>query len=718
MSKRALQIVTRHDPDEIVQYSAEQLQWYVNRLFQIDAAIVATGEGQSTAVILDAKQACVNLPDEKQAFILRRSSQAGSESIAAVGGSSTATIMWAVYDLVERWGVRYSVRGDILPASPGDFHLPDIDVVRKANLPFRGVRLINDFSMGLESWSLADIKRYIDQLAKLKFNSVYHHLWCWQPYVHYECRGVEKTTGVHWFNWHYRIDGDTIGRHHFGRNGEFVPPDFEGCRTYDERLAVGKHIVTESLAHAKRRGFATQICTVVTDFPGEFFHVLGKPPIAPHTFGLGVSGGHQGADSPAFQDMCAAALRAHIDTYPDVDSYIISMPEFHAEDTPYEAAWQRLDKKYGLSKVITLEQVLAQAGTRHDFPGGATRVVRAAKGDIVALDLFDRLLDEKKILDDCVKPDADIRFTGVSEELAEVYNQMRPRGIFTCSTFYTSSHAAQRPQTFERIRKAGVRPVLTMTSQDDNIGVLPQLSTASIHELLDLMRQYDWEGFGLRYWMITEMDPTVAYLSAVTWDESVTPESAYRDHARTVCGEPAQDDLVTCFKILDEITAALGVKGLGIGFPIPSMAVDHWYMGGQLSPDLTEARDEYARALNYARNARAQAVRGQDYADRLIGRLEFAIHYLDTVDTAKRAGQAHKDGARSTAVELLGRAVELAARTVTDYAEVTIDGTDLGTLAQLNEDFHRRLARFYQAVRTGKKWTQQTEVADSGILIG
>ena len=60
----------------------------------------------------------------------------------------------------------------------------------------------------------------------------------------------------------------------------------------------------------------------------------------------------------------------------------------------------------------------------------------------------------------------------------------------------------------------------------------------------------------------------------------------------------------------------------------------------------------------------------------------------------------------------------MAARTVTDYAEVTIDGTDLGTLAQLNEDFHRRLARFYQAVRTGKKWTQQTEVADSGILIG
>ena len=716
MSNTELQIATGHDPDEIVQYAAEQLRWYVARLFGIDAAIVSmAGEG-GRAVILDAKQAGVTLSHEEQAFILRRFDRDGMDSLAAVGGSSTAT-MWAVYDLLEHWGVRYSVRGDILPASPGPFHLPDIDVIRIPNLSIRGVRLINDFSMGLESWGLADIKRYIDQLAKLKFNSVYHHLWCWQPYVHYECRGVAKVTGVHWFNWHYEIDDDTIGRHHFGPGGEFVPPDFQGCRTYADRLAVGKHIVTESVAHAKLRGFQTQICTTLTDFPSEFVHVLGKPPLAPHGYGFALSGGHKGADDPAFQDMCATALRAYIDTYPDVDSYVISMPEFHAPDTPYEAAWKRLDEKYDLTKIRTLEQVLDQAAGRHDYPGGAARIVRAVKGDIVALDLFDRLLNEKKILDDCVKPDADIRFTAISEELMEVYNRMRPAAVCPCCLDYTSSRMAKRPEAFERVRKAGIRPLLTMTTQDDNIGVLPQLSTKSIHQLLAIMRRYDWDGFNLRYWMITEMDPTAAYLSAATWDESVTPESAYRYFARGICGEQAQNDLVACFNILDDITIGLGDHGLGIGFPVPSMSMDHWYIGGQLSQALMAYRSEYVRALSYARSARAQATHGHDYADRVVGRLEFAINYLDTLDAVKRAGQANKDGDRKATLEHLERGVDLAARTVADYAAVTIDGTDLGTLAQLNEDLYRRLARLLEAVRAGKQWTQPTDAGSTATLV-
>ena len=716
MPQSSLDIVIGPAPDPILHFAAEELCGYVEQLFHVQATVRADAPKADATIFLDADPAGVKPPGKEEAFILRRFDRSGSPALAAVGGSPRATL-WAVYDLVERWGVRYLLRGDALPEAPGPFHLPDVDVTREPNLGIRGARLLNLFSMGLESWSLADMCRYIDQLAKLKFNKLYHQLWCWQPYVHYECRGVAKRTGTHWFGWHYPIDEHSIGRHLFGGVSEFVPPDFEGCRTYQERVAVGTHLVRESLAHAARRGMETQIATGLTDFPVEFCHLLGMPPLAPHGMGLALSGGHKGADDPAFQDLCAAALRAYIDTYPDVDSYSISMPEFHAESAPYEVAWARLDAKYGFNKVRTLGQVLEQAASRTDFAGGADRMVRNTKGDIVALDLFDRLLTEKKILDDCVKPDADVHFTAVAEELSEVFNLMRPEERVMATLDYTTSRMVKRPHAFERIRQAGLRPTVTMTTQDDNIGVIPQNATASIHELLGVLRKADWEGFVLRYWMICDMEPTMAYLAAATWDETVTPHDAYQDHAKFLCGEQAQDDLIASLEILDQVTIGLGDHGLGIGFPVPTMGVNFWYRGKKLADKFVADREEYRKALNRARAALAKATRGQRYLRYIMGRLEFGIAYFDMIDALQRAGQANKDGDRAVAVEGLECGIELARRAVTLHAGITQDGTDLGTLAQLNEDLNRKLTRLLKAVRAGKKWTMGSERGAGGVLV-
>ena len=709
MSTHTVQIVTGHAPDGLVRFAAEELASYLERLFQVESTVTAAAGPAEATVFLDAAAGGIEPPEPDEAFRLRYGTHAGHPALTAAGGSPRATL-WAVYDLVQRWGVRFLLRGDVLPAAPGEFHLPQVDVVCQPNLAFRGARLINLFSMGLESWSAAQICGYLDQLAKLKFNAVYHQLWCWQPYVHYECRGMAKRTGNHWFGWNYRIGDQTIGRHHFGGDGPFVPPDFVHCRNYDQRVTVGTDLVRRSLVHARKRGIRTQIATVLTDFPVEFCHVLGMPPLAPHGMGLAVSGGHKGADDPAFQDMCATALRAYVDTYPQADSYGILMPEFHAPEVPYERAWQRLDAKYGLHRVRTLEQVLEQAGSRSDFAGGADRVVRNVKGDIVALDLFDRLLDEQKILDDSAKPDAAIELLQVAEELAEVYGLIRPGIQAPCVLDYTSSRMAKRPDAFDRIGKSGVRPVVIMTTQDDNIGVIPQLATASIHQMLGLLRQYGWEGFQLRYWMISEMEPTVAYLSAATWDESVDPQTAYRDHACAVCGPQAVSDLVACFKILDQITIGLGDYGLGIGFPIPAMGIRHWEAGSRLSDALRADRTSYQRALALARSALQQATRGHDYLAYMIGRLEFGIGYLEMVDTLGQAGQANQQGQRAEAIRLLKRGCELARQSVTIFARIA-QPTDRGTLAQLNEDLVTKLPRLLEAVEAGKPWTLPRAVA-------
>jgi hypothetical protein len=692
MSTQQLSIVTGTTPSELVRFAAVELARYVERLFGIQSQIGPRPGPRGAAVFLDGAAAGITPPSNEQAFLLRHFQRDGVPAIAALGGSPVATL-WAVYDLVERWGVRYLLRGDVYPVSRRPFHLPEIDVLRRPNLRVRGARLINLFAVGPESWGLADIKRFLDQLAKLKFNDMYHHLWCWQPYVHYQCGGYSKCTGVHWFNRHYPIDEHTIGRHHFGGQREFVPPAFEGCRTYHDRVEAGQHLLHATFDHARKRGFTTQITTVMTDFTTEFCGVLDMPPLAPHGMGLALSGGHRGADHEGFQALCATALRTYVDTYPEVDRYCLSMPEVRAPEVPYEEAWQRLDRKYGLGDVTTLEQVLAQARARTDYPGQPQRIERAVQGDIVALDLFDRLMDERRALADSTKPEAQVLLTGLSEELSEVFNRMRPGAPVPFLLNYTSSEMAKRPEAFQRIRDAGLRPMLTLTTQDDNVGVLPQLTTGSCHELLEIMRRCDWEGFQLRYWMINDMEPTAAYLSAATWDESATPESAYRDHIRCLTGPLAESELVECLRILDQVTVGLGEHGLGVGFPVPTIAIRHWQKGDTLPEELKEDRRQWRAALEHARRGRERATRGYVYVDELIGRLEFGIGFLDLIETLKAAGHASKAADFGLAKTRLEEAVELARHIVGIHADITHDGTSLGALAQLNEDLVRKLER-------------------------
>ena len=53
-----------------------------------------------------------------QGIVLRRTELQGRPALIVGGGSPQATL-WAVYELVERWGVRYLVDRDVLPERSG-----------------------------------------------------------------------------------------------------------------------------------------------------------------------------------------------------------------------------------------------------------------------------------------------------------------------------------------------------------------------------------------------------------------------------------------------------------------------------------------------------------------------------------------------------------------------------------------------------------------------
>jgi hypothetical protein len=49
---------------------------------------------------------------------------------------------------------------------------------------------------GPVSWSLEENRRFLRQIAKMKYNRIHVSLWPTQPFVHYRFRGMEKPLGV------------------------------------------------------------------------------------------------------------------------------------------------------------------------------------------------------------------------------------------------------------------------------------------------------------------------------------------------------------------------------------------------------------------------------------------------------------------------------------------------------------------------------------------
>ena len=341
-------------------------------------------------------------------------------------------------------------------------------------------------------------------------------------------------------------------------------------------------------------------------------------------------------------------LKAAVETYPEVDFLVIGMPEKRKWVGKHVEAWNALDAKYGLSDVTSLERLLEEAGRRTDYPGGASRAVLEVKGDLTALHFYDRLANLAELgrgrdsRSGNRKPIMWV-YNSVAEELFPILERILPAGSETLNFIdYTPTRILRRRKTLAALGGGKLPAILIYTLHDDNVGVLPQLATRSLHTLTRELRRHAWAGFSTRYWLISDHDPCVAYLARASWDESTTPESVYRDQIRSVCGDKAVGDMLEVFRELEAATVTLEDHGLGLTFPVPGMIMKHWT--AQAMPEkLLDVQRNYQRAQEAARRAGAKSTeRGRSYVDYWIGRLEFGAGYLDTAKTVRAAASATK----------------------------------------------------------------------------
>jgi hypothetical protein len=650
-------VVISPDAPRLEQFAAKELAALFQQLFEAEVSITKQTPAAAEHLIFLGSPATNSALQEHagstwpklsdQGHVLRSTGKDGKSALI-VGGGSPAATLWAVYELGQRFGMRYLLHGDVPPATPPTLKLTGFDVVLEPSLRLRAWQTIDAGPAGLESWGLADQKKLLGQLAKLKFNRVVLAVHPWQPFAHYEFKGVKKQTGLLWHGRRYPVGGDTAGRGAFKGATLFTNPDFEGKTTYDDMTKAGVTLARGIIDTAHQLGMTAGIAIAPFEFPKEFAAVLPKAFMTPGREKLTIGPEPAVAqDDPALKDLAATQIRAYLDTYPAINSLYLSLPASQASPQ-----W----------------------------------IERHAKA----------WLDDPKLLKRKDGGKVDLTIAGVDPLLVPEPDGVAPKGAFI--QYDTANKDLLRP--------AKTPSSVVLTLADDQLGILPQLATRRLHPLLQDLPMHRWQGFTTRCYVPGDLHATVHYLARASFDPKLTPQAAYEDLIDPICGEGVSQRLTKGLDMIEKATETIAQNDPNFAFPTPGMMMRH-YSAEPLPPWWKTVRDLYAGAMDevYRANTRARdGVKARPYMVYYAKRLEFAFFYMTSLEAVRLAGQAKAKGDVKTQLEHLQAATEALYDGLSAYSEVARDQSDRGVIAVLNEYGYRPLRKEMDvAKKTAKK---------------
>lgn len=693
--------------DKLTLFAAEELCGYLKNLFDVEASLIEGFTDQNDVIFYVGQREenpyfKVNgIPDkwasaEEQAVIICRVS---GNSMVVSGGSQAATL-WAVYGLAAQWGVEFLLHMDVLPEKC-EFYLPDIDICEEPQEKVRTWAFPHGLAFGPESWGIADYMNIISQLAKLRFNRIYLQFYPEFPLMNMEIGGICRSSTSLFFNYHYPITDDMIGRELFDDRSEFWNRDLPVGADNVTMLSAGKKLICGVISFAHAHGMEVAMGVLPLEYVREFAPVIKEPVFVKllNTETVIPGPSVKPEDSTLF-DLALTTIQAMIENYPDIDIIAPVMPEFREWVEYSEIAWHVLDKKYYIEKIQTYEETLERASRRIEYPGGGARAVKEIKGDIVALYFYDMLFCEKKAMNRTRKPDIKLMYMYLSEELFPILAKILPEEAeITCNVDYTPTRVLKRRNMLFEI-PSGTTCTLCYTLHDDNIGFLPMVAAENLGELLTTARKAGWNGFMSRYWLTSDHDICANYLASAMWNSSQSNFDTYSSMLPALCGDECVYELRGMFRELENATVVLERDGLGFAFPVPEMVNYHWTKT-EPSKGMTEVRLDYERALDWAKQARPKVIKkGHWFIDYWINRIAFGIGYLRMSEEIFEGGKNAAKGDMAGAQVHVECALTLAVEACKCYAGAARDRSDVASIAIFNEYGIRYLKKKLDELKT------------------
>ncbi len=618
----------------LVRRAADLLQSYLARIFGVQ--VVENNDAGPSILIgrIDdphVQAASTGLPQlTSQGHLLRR---VDPKTILLAGGSDAATA-WAVYELLERYGVRFLLSEDVLPAEPGPFQLPELDLVLEPAQKLRSWRLMCELPYGPLMWTLEDQKRFIGQLHKLKFNGLHYSIWPAQPFTHFEIDGVAKQTADTMQRDTLRLLPDTPGYESLQDFGDpMLPPWMAGLSAYEDRLAAGQGLLHAIMDEGDAHEMHSSVGFQPMEVPIEFAPLLEDP--TKHSIQLGALTCAEQADlmNPKHRKVFHAIVEAHLETWSRCDEFLLGLPEHPHAERKFEESWGVLAKRFGLEPRFNVEEILDLAANDVLQTGGTDRAVREFKSSISMLRFIREILEETRFLDRAADKNIDVGLSVGSRFSYGILGEVLWPGCIVSTVLdYTPTASVRRLHLMHDIDTDKVNARAVLTFQDDNVGWVPTLEAESNHILLQTGHQAGWQGYTTRYWPIGDLDPAVLHVARSSWIPTYTPREAYVDYAEHALGEHTAETFCNAMWLLTDATVLLDTTFLGFLFPVDEIITyrcEH--------PDPQQNRLElYHVVASFQQGLRLfeemyAAAHTEDAKRRLaywIGRLEFSIHAI------------------------------------------------------------------------------------------
>ena len=708
IAAETVHIVLDDQAPALEKFAAQELKAMIAKLSAAEVTIASRlpAQVQSQLIFLGSPQTNRTIGRRLKGFWPKVSDQGivirslPQQKGTIIGGGSPPATLWAVYEFGYQQGIRYLLREDIYP-DPKPLKLSDLDYVNEPEFRTRSWRTINDFAIGPESWSLAEHKQVLGQLAKHKFNQVMLAVYPWQPFVDYRFQGINKKTAMLWYGERFDLPRGAPGRNALGGLSLFENPEFAGKTSYQEMTTAGIRYANGIISESQRLGMKAGILISPLAFPKEFGPALKGSKAARGLNQLTMTpGAGQKFDDKTLQDLVATKLRAYLQAYPTVDSLYLTLPEFPEWEEHAEAAWKFLSSRPG-TRLPDLASLVEATGNRSLIASGA-RGRQALKGNVVALAFLHHLLagDHADLLK---RPDGQrvqLVVRSVDPELYPYLDQLLPADAATLNFVeYTARRVDENSHYLAKIPTDKVKAQFITTLADDNIGPLSQQVTGRLESLVNKIRQQGWDGFSTRYWMLADLDPAVHFLSRASWDPQVTSRSAHDSLFTTITGkQEVADRLWLAMEHIEKATEVTDRNNLGFNFPVRGMLMKH-HQPRPVPAWWDEVKEHYTSAMiELYRGHGAAHPRSRRLLFYWAKRGEYVLEYLAAVRAVREASLARKQGDREAAIEQYEIAMENLYNAIDTLSDVVQDQGDRGLIAVLNKFAFEPLKEQYEKV--------------------
>ncbi|MEW5979320.1 MAG: hypothetical protein AB1898_26295 [Acidobacteriota bacterium] len=733
-------IVVGNSAPSLHRFAASELQKYFELLSGtkigiVTASQVSGGTNSADLILLGGPQVnqlvqhavdlnVVSITDlTTDGFVLWKGKVTGRNCLI-VGGNDEASTMYAVYDLLERLGVTFLLNRDVLPEEIADLQLPEVNVRVETPFSRRGLFISNIYP-NRAIMDLSEVKKLIDQMAKLKLNYLQFFWFEHEPWIEFDYRGEGKLLGdatqkeTGYLMWRYHYDSYMtkdlpVGQQLFNGRSRMAPAEFQNVETPRQAFSIAKGFLTEIIHYANNKKIKVWLCVDPTTLPGNLARFAERAsnlmlPFHP------ILGTHMCPSAPELHEINENRLKALVSTYPDAEGYFLYMPEAYPScSSERDRSLLSVERiKYG-ELVQFLPKPFQWGGS--DFMKDPTAVLNSIAGSV-------HIIKKVFAARDRVAPHAKLGIGG----LGHAYVLPFLDRIFPKDVPFTDmeSRAVWTPDgvPMKLFGGMGKRERTLVPRVDDDGSMFGMPFNVNLYykdRVLEGSQENELAGFAGQINRIRGTEPNYRYLAEGAWRPSLTPTEFYEGYVQRIFGKTAEKEMLSAFTDLEQNEEYLGWRGqrnFQCCSPIPEV-VTAYRLYKQPNPfdgpsdwgefiKQSHERIRYfagsvellTRALRSLEKAVPRvAPQGQEELNYLRNKTESYVLHLQTLILARRAYIAFEEAFQlrpnmerqqfvrnlDKSMDLFSEARTMGRRATEKFAELIDHPSDLGVLYRAN----------------------------------